>query len=156
VGAPIGDSGPPRIAASIAYGVTIMERHVLLYDQDCGFCRWAVDRILRWDRHVRLRAATIQGRDGDRLLDGLDQRERLASWHLVAPGGKRYSGGAAAAPLARLLPLGTPIALLAEMFPDTTERAYRWVANNRDKLGARIGKEACAVDPTAGQRRARS
>jgi predicted DCC family thiol-disulfide oxidoreductase YuxK len=133
-----------------------MELHVLLYDQDCGFCRWAVDRILRWDRHGRVRAATIQGPEGDRLLGDLDQRERLASWHLVTPRGRRHSGGAAAAPLARLLPLGAPVALLAETFPGTTERAYRWVANNRDRFGRRLGEEACSVDPTGSRPRARS
>lgn len=134
----------------------VMERHVLLYDQDCGFCRWAVDRILRWDGRGRVRAATIQGSDGERLLGDLDPRERLASWHLVAPGGRRYSGGAAAAPLARLLPFGVPVALLAETFPGMTERAYRWVADNRGRLGRRLGEEACSVDPTADRRRARS
>ena len=133
-----------------------MEPYVLLYDQGCGFCRWALDRVLRWDRHGRLRAAAIQGPDGDRLLGDLDQRERLASWHLVTPSGERSSGAAATAPLARLLPLGAPVALLAETFPRTTERAYRWVANNRDRLGRGLGEEACSVDPSAVPPRARS
>jgi predicted DCC family thiol-disulfide oxidoreductase YuxK len=133
-----------------------MEPHILLYDRDCGFCRWAVARILRRDKRHRLQAATIQGAEGDRLLGDLDRDERLASWHLVTPSGRRYSGGAAAAPLARLLPLGAPFAMLAETFPGTTERAYRWVANNRDRIARRLGEEACSVDPTADPRRARS
>jgi predicted DCC family thiol-disulfide oxidoreductase YuxK len=125
-----------------------MEGHVVLYDADCGFCRWSLDRLLRWDRHGRLRAAPIQSEEGERLLADLSEEDRLASWHLVTLDGRRYSGGAAAAPLARLLPGGPPVALLADTFPRTTDRLYRWVARNRDSLGRRLGEEACAVDPS--------
>jgi predicted DCC family thiol-disulfide oxidoreductase YuxK len=125
-----------------------VERHVVLYDEDCGFCRWSLDRLLRWDRHRRLRAAPIQSEEGDRLLADLSEERRLASWHLVTPDGRRSSGGAATAPLARLLPGGAPIAFLAETFPRTTDRLYRWLARHRDALGRRLGEEACSVDPS--------
>ena len=125
-----------------------MERHLVLYDEDCGFCRWSVARLLRWDRRGRLRAAPIQGEEGDRLLADLSERDRLGSWHLVTPDGRRYSGGAATGRVARLLPAGTPVALLAETFPRSTDRLYRWVARNRDALGRRLGEEACAIDPS--------
>jgi predicted DCC family thiol-disulfide oxidoreductase YuxK len=125
-----------------------VERHVVLYDEDCGFCRWSLDRLLRWDRHRRLRAAPIQSEEGDRLLADLSEERRLASWHLVTPDGRRSSGGAATAPLARLLPGGALIAFLAETFPRTTDRLYRWLALHRDALGRRLGEEACSVDPS--------
>jgi predicted DCC family thiol-disulfide oxidoreductase YuxK len=120
----------------------------VLYDEDCGFCRWSLDRLLRWDRHRRLRAVPIQSEEGDRLLADLSQDERLVSWHLVTPEGRRFSGGAATAPLARLLPAGAPVAFLAETLPRTTDRLYRLLARNRDKLGRRLGQHACAVDPS--------
>lgn len=126
----------------------IVLRHIVLYDEDCGFCRWSLDRLLRWDRRGLLRATPIQSEEGDRLLADLPEEDRLASWHLVAPDGRRYSGGAAAGPLARLLPAGAPVALLADRFPHTTDRLYGWVARNRDSLGRRLGEEACAVDPS--------
>jgi predicted DCC family thiol-disulfide oxidoreductase YuxK len=125
-----------------------MERHLVLYDEDCGFCRWSLDRLLLWDRRGRLRAAPIQSDEGGRLLADLDERDRLASWHLVTPDGRRYSGGAATGPMARLLPAGAPVAFLAETFPRSTGRLYRWVARNRDALGRRLGEQACAVDPS--------
>jgi predicted DCC family thiol-disulfide oxidoreductase YuxK len=125
-----------------------MERHVVLYDSDCGFCRWSLDRLLRWDRRGLLRATPIESDEGDRLLADLSEEDRLASWHLVTPGGRRYSGGAAAGPMARLLPAGAPVALLAETFPRTTDRLYRWVARHRDSLGRRLGEQACSVDPS--------
>jgi predicted DCC family thiol-disulfide oxidoreductase YuxK len=125
-----------------------MERHVVLYDEDCGFCRWSLARLRRSDRRGHLRAVPIQSDEGGRLLADLSERDRLASWHLVTPDGRRYSGGGAIGPMARLLPAGTPVAFLAETFPRSTDRLYRWVARNRDKLGRWLGERACAVDPS--------
>jgi predicted DCC family thiol-disulfide oxidoreductase YuxK len=130
-----------------------VDRHVVLFDEDCGFCRWSLDRLLRWDRRGRLRVAPIQGQEADLLLADLDAAARLASWHLITPQGRRYSGGAAVAPLARLLPAGAAVALLAETFPRTTDRLYRWVARHRDMLGRRLGEQACSVDPSRGSGR---
>lgn len=124
-----------------------MELHVVLYDADCGFCRWSLDKILQWDRGRQVRAVAIQSEEGDRLLADISEDERLASWHFVIPDGRCFSGGSAAGPLARLLPLGLPVAVLAETFPRTTDHVYRWVASNRDWLGRRVGSRACAVDP---------
>lgn len=125
-----------------------MDRHLVVYDADCGFCRWSLDRLLRWDRDGRLRAVPIQSEEGASVLADLREEDRLASWHLLTPGGRRYSGGAATAPLARLLPAGAAVAFLADTFPRTTDRLYRWVARNRDELGRRLGAQACAVDPS--------
>jgi predicted DCC family thiol-disulfide oxidoreductase YuxK len=108
-------------------------RAVVLYDPDCGFCKWSLDRILAWDRPGRLRAAPIQSAEGERLLAGLSPQERLGSWHLVTADGTRYSGGAAAEPLARLLPAGRPLAAVFHAFPGLTERTYRYVAAHRDR-----------------------
>jgi predicted DCC family thiol-disulfide oxidoreductase YuxK len=109
--------------------------HSLLYDDDCGFCRWSLHLILRWDRHGRLRPVAIQSEEGARLLADLSEEERLASFHLVAPDGSLASAGAAAVPLARLLPGGRPLAALFGAFPRATDGAYRWVADHRTALG---------------------
>jgi predicted DCC family thiol-disulfide oxidoreductase YuxK len=70
----------------------------------------------------------------DELLADLAPAERMASWHLLSPGGERYSAGAALPPLLRLLPGGQiPAAPLAR-FPRLTERGYRWVAEHRSGL----------------------
>ena len=111
------------------------DNHALLYDSDCGFCRWSLHVILRWDRHQRLRPVAIQSPEGARLLADMSEAARLDSWHLVQPDGSVASGGAAAAPLARLLPGGRPLVLLFDAFPGATERVYRWVAEHRGRLG---------------------
>ena len=122
-----------------------MSEAVILYDADCGFCRWAVDKLLAWDRAGRLRPAALQSPEADRLLPGLTGDEKMASWHLVVDG-NRYSGGAAAAPLLRLLPGGRPLAPIMGAFPGASDRAYRLVARNRDRFG-RLAGTRCAVDP---------
>jgi predicted DCC family thiol-disulfide oxidoreductase YuxK len=67
----------------------------------------------------------------------MPQEKRMASWHLV-DGGEVRSGGAAFGPLLRGLPGGGPLACVAEAAPGATDRAYRLVAGNRDKLGPRL------------------
>jgi predicted DCC family thiol-disulfide oxidoreductase YuxK len=81
-------------------------------------------------------------------LEKAFEAERLGhDRHLVAPDGRSYSGGEAVPQLARLLPAGAPIAALASTFPRTADRAYRWVARHRERLGRVLGEQACAVDP---------
>jgi predicted DCC family thiol-disulfide oxidoreductase YuxK len=114
-------------------------RHILLYDEDCSFCTWAVGKVLAWDRHGRVRAVPIQGAVGDRLLAEVPPEKRLDSWHLVTPSGRILSGGAdATQELARVLPGGRPLAALFQAFPGATERAYRWVVAHRGRL-AQLG-----------------
>ncbi len=107
-----------------------MEQAVVLFDARCGFCRRCVERLLRWDRHGRLRPVALQDPEADELLGGMNEGRKLASWHLVADG-TVYSAGAAFPPLLRLLPGGWPLAALTATFPRLTERGYRYVARTR-------------------------
>jgi predicted DCC family thiol-disulfide oxidoreductase YuxK len=122
-------------------------RNVILYDEDCGFCRWSLSKFLAWDRRGRLRPVPLQSEEADRLLADMDTETRMRSWHLVTPSGRVYSAGAAVPPLLRLLPGGKPLALASERFPRATERLYRWVADHRDRLGRTLGAQACSIDP---------
>ena len=122
------------------------EQIVVLYDQDCGFCRWSSDKILAWDRSKRVRAVSIQSEEGERLLAAMDPEARLDSWHLVSGDGELFSAGAAAEPLARALPWGRPLAAVFGVFPRLTERAYRYVARHRDRWARLLGIDAnCEV-----------
>lgn len=124
-----------------------MDPTTVLYDEDCGFCRWTADKLRGWDRHQRLRFASIQGSRGQALLASLPPEVRLDSAHVVTAGRVR-SGGAAVAPVLRELPGGRPLAAVAKAMPRVTDRAYRWTARRRTWLGARLGTAACAVDPS--------
>jgi predicted DCC family thiol-disulfide oxidoreductase YuxK len=112
-----------------------MEPAVVLYDADCGFCRWSLAKLLAWDRRDRLRPVAIQSREAESLLAGMDDEERMASWHLVPAEGDVRSAGAALEPLLRLLPGGRPFAAIAARAPRLSARGYRRVAERRGMFG---------------------
>jgi predicted DCC family thiol-disulfide oxidoreductase YuxK len=114
----------------------------VLYDDDCAFCKWSLDKILAWDRRQRLRPVAIQSDEGQGLLADVPEAERLDSWHLVLPSGEVRSAGGAAAPLAALLPGGRPLAFLFRSFPGLTDWAYRRVAANRNRFARWLGIDA--------------
>jgi predicted DCC family thiol-disulfide oxidoreductase YuxK len=117
----------------------------VIFDNDCGFCRWALALLLGLDREA-LRPLPLGTPEADYLLHDLTPAERDASWHLVIdpPGPDqlsfdaapvRFSAGAAVAPALRLLPRGRRLAWLVSRVPNQTERGYRWVAEHRGLLG---------------------
>jgi predicted DCC family thiol-disulfide oxidoreductase YuxK len=115
-------------------------RWALLYDADCGFCRWSLQRVLSWDRDGALRPVALGTAEADKLLSDMAPEQRAASWHLVAPDGRRWSAGAAAAPLLRRLPGGRVPARLLAASPRATDRVYRWVADHRSQLGRLVSR----------------
>jgi predicted DCC family thiol-disulfide oxidoreductase YuxK len=119
-------------------------RWVVLYDSDCGFCRWSLAKLLALDRRTRLRPVALGTPEADALLGDIDPAARAASWHLVSPDARRWSAGAAAPPLLRLLPGGSAPASMLERAPRLTERAYRWVADHRSWFSKLIPESAKA------------
>jgi predicted DCC family thiol-disulfide oxidoreductase YuxK len=109
-------------------------RWAVLYDANCGFCKWLLSCLLRWDRKVRLHPISLQRPEADRLLADLTPGERTASWHLISPAGVRRSGGAAVSPLLRLLTHGRVPAAAFARFPGLTDRGYRWAAEHRSQF----------------------
>jgi predicted DCC family thiol-disulfide oxidoreductase YuxK len=128
---------------------------IVIYDDDCGFCRWTLALLLSLDRPRADRGGAERGAlrplplgtpEADYLLAELSTEERNASWHLVIDppgaeqlsfdtGPERFSAGAAFVPVLRLLPRGRRIAFLVARIPGATERGYRWVADHRGPLG---------------------
>ncbi len=104
---------------------------LVLYDGDCGLCKWLLAWLLRWDREGRLRPVALQRPEAGDLLADLDPAERMASWHLVSPDGRRVSAGAALPSLLGLLPGGRLPAAVLGRFSRLTNAGYRWVAAHR-------------------------
>jgi predicted DCC family thiol-disulfide oxidoreductase YuxK len=129
----------------------------VLYDQDCGFCRWSVGRLLAWDRARRVRPLAIQSDAGRRLLSDLAPEQRLASAHAVDAAGRRTSGGDALTAVAAVLPGGAPLAALGRRAPALARAAYGLVAGHRSLLGRLVGDGARArADRRIAQRSASS
>jgi len=112
-----------------------MSRATLIYDSDCGFCRWCLGKVLAWDRRRAVRPLALGTDEANRLLRDMPRGEQMSSWHLIDEGGAVHSAGAGFTPLLRLLPGGAPLAALAARLPEPTERAYRAVSGNRGIFG---------------------
>lgn len=111
----------------------------VLYDRDCGFCRWTLAQLLRWDRARRLRPVPIQSDEGQRLLARVPEEKRLESWHLVTADGEVRSAEKGFPGLFGRLPAGAPIALFTGALPGPFGAGYRLLVANRTRLGRRIG-----------------
>jgi predicted DCC family thiol-disulfide oxidoreductase YuxK len=134
-----------------------MNGAILLYDSDCGFCRWSLGKVLAWDRRARLRPVRLQSKEAERLLAGMPEDERMSSWHLVSPDGEVRSAGAGIAPLLRLLPGGSPLGAVAGRLPGLMERGYRFVAGHRSLWGKFVTEGAKRrADKRIAERLARS
>ena len=114
----------------------------ILYDADCGFCRWALGWELRLDHRHELLPLAIQDPEAQALLAGVPAERRLESWHLVDESGIVVSAGAALAPLLADLRGGRAPAALARRAPRLADRAYRRVAANRSRLGRPVSDAA--------------
>jgi predicted DCC family thiol-disulfide oxidoreductase YuxK len=120
----------------------------VLFDEDCGFCRWSADKLRAWDGPRRLTFAPIQSARGAKLLHTVPATQRLDSMHAVTPDGRVWSGGRAVRVILAELRGGSVLASMATRFPGTTERCYALVARHRNRLGRLLGQRACSVDPS--------
>ena len=119
-----------------ASGRGSVNQWTVIYDGDCGFCRWMLALLLRADTHRRLRPLALGVPESDDLLAALTPDQRAASpapSRLTRP----HVGGAAGSVLA-LLPGGRMPAQALSRAPRATDRGYRWVADHRSVLGRAI------------------
>ena len=114
-----------------------MPEVTLIYDSDCGFCRWSLAKVLAWDRRRAVRPVALDTEEADRLLGDMPKDQQRSSWHLVDDAGV-HSAGAGFEPLFRLLPGAEPFAAAAGRFPGVTERGYRFVSGNRSLWGKAV------------------
>ena len=124
----------------------------VLYDEDCGFCRWSADKLRAWDMRRKLTFAAIQSPTAGELLRAVPVAERLGSMHAVTPDGRVWTGGQAVRVILGKLRGGGVLASIAATFPGATEWIYRLVARHRQGLGRLLGQRACSVDPSATER----
>ena len=107
---------------------------VLIYDRDCGFCRWSLGKVLAWDRRGAVRPVALGTPEANSLLGDMPRERQFSSWHLVDETGV-HSAGAGFPPLLRLLPGGGPLAAGTAKLAGATESAYRFISGNRSIWG---------------------
>src|SRR6266540_3697230 len=108
-----------------------MPQVTLIYDSDCGFCRWCLGKVLAWDRRRAVRPLPLGTPEANRLLEDVPAAESPKSWHLFDDTGTVHSAGAVFEPLFRLLPGGGLFASAAARLPGATQRGYGFVSGNR-------------------------
>ncbi len=122
---------------------------VLVYDGDCGFC---TKSVLWGRRHLRRMTPGVPYQSADLVALGLTEAQCATAVQYVARDRHVLSGADAVA--ATLLAAGKGWWVLgaAMHLPGVhwlMDRAYRWVARNRHRLGR--GPATCAVGvPTRG------
>jgi predicted DCC family thiol-disulfide oxidoreductase YuxK len=113
----------------------------LLYDEECGVCRAAVRGVLKLAPYGRIRPVGLRTERAAELIPDRSEDERLASFHLVAPTGERWSGPEAVSHLLDEIPSLRPAAGLLRGTPAlqrATASAYGWVARNRGRMSPYI------------------
>ncbi len=133
-----------------------LPRVLVLYDDDCGFCRWSLAALLRRDRG-RLVIVPIQDEGAQALLAeaGIDAADRLRAAHAMPLGGapSDLRSGGDAVPLV----LGTVgLGLAGRVAPAVLRRlVYGAIAGNRTLLGRGVGAQRRAdADRVIARRRA--
>jgi predicted DCC family thiol-disulfide oxidoreductase YuxK len=112
----------------------LLPRPVLLYDSGCRLCRFAARLVASADRRGRVGLLPLEDDAAEPLVAELPEQERLASWHLVRPGGRIASRGAAGIELLEALGHDRAARATGRAEP-LFERAYTAVAEHRDRLG---------------------
>lgn len=107
----------------------------MLYDADCGVCRWLLGRILTWDRAGNLRVLALQTPEAQALLAAVPEDEWMKSWHLVDRAGTVHSAGDAFPSLLDELPMGKLLKPAVVLGRIPVNASYRWFAANRSLFG---------------------
>ncbi len=118
--------------------MTFRAPHHVLYDGDCGFCRFSIANLKRLDWLGKLDYVNVRIPDEPVVRDVPVGMDRLTAEMHVWPAHRRtlYHGFGAIRWLAWRLPLLWLIAPLMylPLAPWLGQKAYLWVARNRFKL----------------------
>ena len=127
-----------------------IEKPLMLFDSDCGFCQWSADKLKKFDKKNRFEFIPYQNFSEEELKAwGLSSEKCHGALQLVTPQRKIYSGAFAfnyfgfhyfpSNILVSLLYL-IPIFLIAEIL------TYRWIAKNRYRVSQWLGLSACSIE----------
>ena len=113
--------------------------YVLAYDSGCGPCTRFREAIGLLDTGRRMRYLSLERADGEGLLGPILPAKRFASFHLIAPTGRVWSGPDALPILISLLPGGRVPSVVARSNPLVS----RWTKFVYSVLSRLHGAGAC-------------
>jgi predicted DCC family thiol-disulfide oxidoreductase YuxK len=106
----------------------VTQQILLIYDGECGFCRWGMHMIARLDHHGVFRYCPFGSAIAESYLAELPPTERYASFHAHREG-VLHSATAAAKLTLEQLPFGRIAVALG------WHNVYPLIAANRGRLG---------------------
>ena len=111
-------------------------RPVMLYDDECRFCRFAARCVARLDGHQELALLPLQDDAAQPLLAVVAEDERLGTWRFVHPDGSLVGYGSGVPDLLEAMRLTHSIGRLLGRVPDgVLDTLYALGARNRTALG---------------------
>ena len=116
----------------------MLNRPVLLYDGDCGFCLKWIRRLERWDVHRRILCLPSDQRGAIEDLPPLSDEALNRAMHLITPEGQVFAGGRAVPEMLPYLRGGRWLRPIFSIpgIQAVTNRVYGWVAEHRHDLGS--------------------
>jgi predicted DCC family thiol-disulfide oxidoreductase YuxK len=127
-----------------------MNRHIVLYDDECPMCTFQM-RLLSWlDWFNVLALVPLSDARAQEIAASLKREDLLEAIHCVDARGRIHRGARCIRFVGMRLPLLVPIALFL-WFPGVifiAEKVYSLVSQNRHLLSRWFGcKEACVLLP---------
>jgi len=112
----------------------------LVYDDDCGFCKWCVRWLLRFGEFTPVAFSELTPDQLARLPEAYEH-----CMHLLTDDAVYSCGEAFTQSLARTGAAGRALVRAGRRLPGwegVRERGYRWVADRRGVWGRYVGAEA--------------
>ena len=127
-----------------------MNRHIVLYDDECPMCTFQM-RLLSWlDWFDVLALVPLSDSRAQEIAPSLNREDLLEAIHCVDTRGRIHRGARCIRFVGMRLPLLVPVALFL-WFPSVifiAEKVYALVSLNRHLLSRWFGcKEACVLLP---------
>lgn len=123
--------------------------YAVVYDGDCAVCGRIVARLQTWDRENRLDIMAAQAQGVRARFPWIPERAFAESLQVVrVSDGTTWEGAAALEELLGVLPRGRRVSwIFALPFArPLAEKAYRWFARNRHRMGC---GSHCRAHPNA-------
>lgn len=115
-----------------------MNNIVVIYDNDCAFCRWSTDLFGQWDKRGILRFVSCKSEERIREFPQIPQEECMGALQAMLPNSSRKSGFDAVAHVMRYLPGWKKVVgfllIYTPGLPIAGRIVYTWIAKNRYKI----------------------